>query len=123
LSQERAPIQKKRERPKKAARADYIPLSGLYAIAAITTVSVVGQQEFAWKQFGLDLGRRIGAVAGHAIIMIATIFSMALSELALNVTMGHDASIWDLFPLRYAIQTIDMLVLVRFAINVWRDFR
>lgn len=62
-------------------------------------------------------------MAIHGITMVVAILFMSLTELALNVTMGHDAKIYDTCPLRYLIQTIDLVVFVRFTINVWRDFR
>lgn len=76
-----------------------------------------------WKRFGLDVRRRVDPIAIHGIATIVAILVMSLTELILNITMGHEAKFYDAIPVRYVIQTIDMVMFARFTINVWREFR
>lgn len=77
----------------------------------------------SWRRFVLDLRRRIDPIVSHGIAMNALILCMALSELTLNLTMGHGACFYDVVPVRYLVQTVDLILLVRFTANVWREFR
>lgn len=77
----------------------------------------------AWRRFGRDVKRRVNPVVIHGIATMVAILVISLTELLLNFTMGHDAKFYDLLPVRYVIQTIDMVMFARFTINVWREFR
>lgn len=74
----------------------------------------------SFKQFCLELGRQVGHIAIHGISMTAAILFMALNDATLALTMGHDVRVYDAIPLRYFIQTIDVVVVLRFALNAWR---
>lgn len=45
---------------------------------------------------------------------------MSLTHAIVSLTMGADAKFYDLLPVIYVVQTVDLAILVRFAINVWR---
>ena len=74
-------------------------------------------------KFLLELRRRIDPVVIHGITTVVAVVCMALIQATLHMLMGHDARIWDRIPLRYCVEAIDLVMLVRFAVNAWRDLR
>ena len=75
------------------------------------------------NKFRLGLRRQVDPVTIHGITTVLALLFMALIHKTLNFTMGHDARIYDVIPLRYLIDTVDLVVFARFALNVWREFR
>ncbi|HEY5757656.1 MAG TPA: hypothetical protein VIU34_17630, partial [Steroidobacter sp.] len=61
-----------------------------------------------WRRFS-GLSRLIDPIVSHGIAMNVLILCMALSEQTLNFTMGHGASFYDVVPVRYLVQTVDVL--------------
>lgn len=76
----------------------------------------------SWRRFLLDLGRRVAPIVIHGVAMNVFILFMALTEQTLNFTLDHAPFYFEI-PIRLLVQTIDLIVLVRFTLLVWREYR
>jgi hypothetical protein len=80
-------------------------------------------QRSYWQRFTLDLKHRVTPIITHGVAMNVFILCMAVTERNINFALGHDIRFFDVLPLRYLVQTVDLLLIVRFTASVWREYR
>jgi hypothetical protein len=59
----------------------------------------------------------------HIAVMILALMSIQLIHLALNCTLGNEAKFYDLIPIRYIIDTGDLIVFLKFIWHLIRNFQ
>lgn len=73
-----------------------------------------------WKRLSPGLRRHVDPMIVHGIATIVAILFMSLTKKVLYYTMGYDARFFDVLPVRYVIDAIDLLMCMRFLLSVWR---
>ena len=76
-----------------------------------------------WKQFWLDLFRRVCPIVIDGLTTVVAILCMGLVHRAFEFVFGHDATFLGRFPVRYWIDAADISLLTGFVVNVWRKPR
>ena len=75
------------------------------------------------KPFLVRLKNAIEPVVIHGIGMIVAILFLWAIDCVLQLTMGPNAMFFGTVPASYVIQLGDLLVLGRFIVMAWKDFK
>lgn len=69
------------------------------------------------------LHRDVIRLVRHTVVLVLTLISIGLIHMTLSYFLGPNASFFNVIPIRYVIDIIDICVLGKFALHAIKNFK